>query len=140
MKLIDNAYRTNDIEELRPEPGYGAPFTPGFTISRNGPVYTSGTLNEALTGNYYNYRPNLSLSDSRPISHGKSWGNGRSATVARGGLVPEASRGVGQPSIDGMLTGNEALKQQYDDEIKQAVMAEFIRQTIEHNRKSGGWK
>ena len=139
MKLIDNAYRRNDVEELRPNPGYTDPGRPIYTRPR-GPVYTSGTLNEALTGNYYNYRPNLSLGDSRPTGHGKSWGNNRSATVARGGLVPEASRGVGQPSIDGMLTGNEALKRQHDDEIKQAVMAEFIRQTIEHNRKSGGWK
>ena len=141
MKKRDDAYRkgSDDVEELRPKPGYTDPGRPIYTRPR-GPVYTSGTLNEALTGNYYNYRPDISLSDSRPIGHGKSWGNGRSATVARGGLVPEASRGVGQPSIDGMLTGNEALKRQYDDEIKQAVMAEFIRQTIEHNRKSGGWK
>jgi hypothetical protein len=130
-----NIMMDNDTEELVPEPGYTDPGRPIYNTPR-GSVYTSGTLNEALTGYYYNYRPNLILNESRPIGHGKSWGNGTSATVARGELVPEASRGVGQPSIDGMLTGNEALKRQYDDEIKQAVMQEFIRQMVESTAKN----
>lgn len=128
----DNAY--DDVEELRPEPGYTDPGRPIYNTPR-GSVFTSGTLNEALTGNYYSYRPDLSLSDSRPISHGKSWGNDKTATVARGQLAADASRGVGQPTIDGFITGNAALRQQFNDDIKQAVMQEFIRQAVVHQQE-----
>lgn len=103
--------------------------------SSGGPIYTSGTLQQALTGNYFNYRPSPGLMDSRPISHGKSWGNDNTATVARGQLVDDASRGVGQPSIDGFITGNAALRQQFNDDIKQAVMQEFIRQAVVHQQE-----
>lgn len=133
MKLKrDDTYRkgSDDVEELRPKPGYTDPGRPIYNRPR-GPVYTSGTLNEALTGNYYNYRPDLSLSDSRPIGHGKSWGNGRSATVARGGLVPEASRGVGQPTIDGFINNNQMAQWRgMDEATRQKVLTAYIRSQL----------
>ena len=122
--------RSQTIEVLKPSAGYVNPcmaLHPAW-----GPNYTSGTMQQALTGNYYNYRPDTGLSDSRPIGHGKSWGNGRSALVFIGNAVPGASRGVGQPTIDGFLTGNAGLKQAFDNDIKQAVLQEFIRQAVAH--------
>lgn len=123
--------RNDDIEELIPEPGYVNPGRANYNRP-HGSTYTSGTLQEALTGNYYNYRPDTlsTMANGRPIGHGKSWGNGRSATVSIGQAVPGASRGVGQPTIDGMLTGNKAMQEAYNGEIKQAVMQEFIRQLV----------
>lgn len=122
--------RSQTVEAIKPSADY---FNPGAARHPAwGPTYTSGTMQQALTGNYYNYRPDTGLSDSRPIGHGKSWGNGRNALVSIGNAVPGASRGVGQPTIDGLLTGNAALKQQFNNDIKQAVMQEFIRQAVAH--------
>ena len=132
-----NIMMDNDTEELVPEPGYVNPGRSVYSAPR-GSVYTSGTYQQALTGNYYNYKvdPLQALMNSRPIGHGKSWGNDRSSVVVRGEAVPGASRGVGQPTIDGFFNGNEELQRQYNDEIKQAVMQEFIRQMVESTAKN----
>lgn len=64
---------------------------------------------------------------------------GKKAKVRRGAKV-EGLHGVGQPTIDGFINGNEDLKAEFDNEAKQAAMSEFIRQVLEHKRKTGGWK
>lgn len=112
-----DAERSQTVEALKPSAGY---VNPGMALHPAwGPTYTSGTMQQALTGSYYNYRPDAGLSDSRPIGHGKSWGNSRSASAFIGNAAPGASRGVGQPTIDGFA------KQQRD-----AAVLEFIRQMV----------
>ena len=113
--LYDIGWYANSIKPPQIAPGGG-----------NG-LYASGTLLQALTGNYYNYQPNLSLSDSRPIGHGKSWGNDKVARVTRGALVPEASRGVGQPTIDGFIENSPAAQRNtLDDATRQKALNSYI--------------
>lgn len=71
------------------------------------PVHTSGTMYEQETGQYMS--PGMSGA-TEGLGHGKkrtpNVGAWNRATVQRGQAVPGASRGVGQPTIDGFIQGN----------------------------------
>lgn len=76
-----------------------------------GRTYTSGTLNEKLTGKYFSNRPDMSLFDSRPIGHGKALArDAKTVKVQRGAAVPDARRGVGQETVDGFINNQRKRK------------------------------
>lgn len=74
-------------------------------------IYTSGTLYEKETGNYYSDEgmrgiPGADESKAkRPVGHGKKAATGKAAPILRGAKVAGAQRGVGQPTIDGFING-----------------------------------
>ena len=106
--------------EIKPTPDWRDPATPKVGGKKR-KVYTSGTMYQDETGRYAS--PGMSGTQSA-ASHGKKkvvdTGSWNHVTVQRGDSVPGASRGVGQPTIDGFIN------QLPDDKKKQAV-ASFIK-------------
>lgn len=100
---------TRDNELLQPTPtsDYTDPGAPRGR-ARKAKIYTSGTLHEKETGNYYSEGmldiPGADES-KRPLGHGKKAAAGKADQIQRGAKVPGAQRGVGQPSIDGFING-----------------------------------
>lgn len=122
-----------DLLKLTPNPGYVDPGEAKYPVPQ-GPTYTSGTYNEALTGHYYTNRPDMSLSDSRPLSHAKALSRDRSGVVAvRGGEKPlGAQRGVGQPSLDGFVlaSANEKVRQAQKWAAIQSLLYEMAKNNL----------
>lgn len=102
---------TRDNELLQPTPtsDYTDPGAPRGR-ARKAKIYTSGTLHEKETGNYYSEGmldiPGADESKAkRPLGHGKKAAAGKADQIQRGARVPGTQRGVGQPSIDGFING-----------------------------------
>ena len=102
---------TRDNELLQPTPtsDYTDPGAPRGR-ARKAKIYTSGTLHEKETGNYYSEGildiPGADESkNKRPVGHGKKETTGKAAPIRRGAKVAGAQRGVGQPTVDGFING-----------------------------------
>lgn len=111
--MAKKTYKTekDDLLPVTPTSNWKDPSTPKGGKKRN--VYTSGTAYQSESGRYST--PGLSVQSS-VSSHGKkktvdvgAW-NHKTAKVSRGNAVQEASKGVGQQSIDGFLAGFEKRK------------------------------
>lgn len=96
---------SGELERPTPTSDWKDPAAPHPGKKR--PVHTSGTLYEKETGRYAS--PGTS-GVTEELGHGKkktpNVGAWNRATVQRGQAVPGASRGVGQPTIDGFVQGN----------------------------------
>lgn len=92
--------KRNNLLELKPSSDWKDPAAPRYPHPK-GKTYTSGTYNKKLTGYDYTSRADTSLSDSRPLSHGKGINKG-GAVAKKGAKVKGAQRGVGQETLDGL--------------------------------------
>lgn len=113
MAIIDfkkqNSKRSDrgseELEQPKPTSDWKDPATPH--PGKKLPVHTSGTMYKQETGRYMS--PGMSGA-TEGLGHGKqktpNVGAWNRATVQRGQAVPGASRGVGQPTIDGFIQGN----------------------------------
>lgn len=81
---------------------------------------------------------NIGGRNGRPQGHMKHYTSGTMATnggyalpVQRGERVPEASRGVGQESIDGFINNNPMAQwRDMDEATRQKVLAAYIRSQL----------
>lgn len=94
----------------------------GWYADKIKPTLTDNTVN--LGGN------------GRPLGHMKHFTSGTMAGgpvyVEKGERVPEASRGVGQPTVDGFINNNPMMERlkSMDPETRRKVLAAFIRSQI----------
>ena len=115
----DNQWRDEWAAHGRPN-GQGL-YDIGWYADRIEPPQTANTVN--LGGN------------ERPIGHMKHFTSGTMvggpAHVEKGERVPEASRGVGQESLDGFMEKNpKSVWTSLPDETKMQVLASYIKGNI----------
>lgn len=139
LKQEDEDNRRKDEWIAHSMPNAQGLYDIGWYADQIGTPHKPDTITD-IHGNVVEVTPGAHV-DGRPYRHGKQFvggflaANGGAAVPARiGQAVPGASRGVGQPTIDGFINNNAMAQwKTLPDDTKKQVLASYIKNNIISN-------